>query len=43
MELTGKSIDEVSIALHDCDGDPNKAANMLLEGDGNQVKDEAVL
>lgn len=32
VELTGKSSDEVSVALHDCDNDPNRAVIMLLEG-----------
>ncbi|XP_046996381.1 protein lingerer isoform X3 [Schistocerca americana] len=32
MDATRKSEDEVVTALHDCDNDPNKAVNMLLEG-----------
>lgn len=38
MELTGKSSDEASVALHDCDNDPNRAVNMLLEGESDQVR-----
>ena len=33
LQLTGKTKDEVVIALYDCDNDPNRAVNMLLEGD----------
>ena len=33
VQLTGKTKDEVVIALYDCDNDPNRAVNMLLEGD----------
>ena len=33
VSLTGKTKDEVVIALYDCDNDPNRAVNMLLEGD----------
>lgn len=37
MELTGKSSDEVIVALHDCDHDVTKAVNMLHEGAQDQV------
>lgn len=33
VELTGRSKDEVIVALHDCDNDANRAINHLLEGD----------
>ncbi|KAG1668549.1 Protein lingerer [Nymphon striatum] len=36
MELTGKSSDDVIVALHDCDNDVQKAVNMLLEGSQDQ-------
>nr|BAN21207.1 protein lingerer [Riptortus pedestris] len=32
MDATQKSIDDAYTALHDCDNDPNKAVNYLLEG-----------
>lgn len=32
MDLTRRSEDEVIMALHDSDGDPNRAVNDLLEG-----------
>ncbi|GAB6019912.1 hypothetical protein CHUAL_001444 [Chamberlinius hualienensis] len=32
VELTGKTVDEVSVALHDCDNDINRAGDMLIEG-----------
>uniref|UniRef100_T1JFU6 UBA domain-containing protein n=1 Tax=Strigamia maritima TaxID=126957 RepID=T1JFU6_STRMM len=32
VELTGKSKDEAIVALHDCDNDPHRAIDMLLEG-----------
>ncbi|XP_063238119.1 protein lingerer isoform X3 [Bacillus rossius redtenbacheri] len=32
MDATRKSEDEVCTALHDCDNDPDRAVNMLLEG-----------
>lgn len=34
MDATRKSEDEVCTALHDCDNDPDRAVNMLLEGAG---------
>ena len=37
VQLTGKTKDEAEIALYDCDYDPTRAINMLLEGD-DQVK-----
>ena len=37
MDLTGRSNDEVIVALHDCDNDTNRAVNMLLEGENDQV------
>ena len=37
MELTGRDSDDVIVALHDCDQDPNRAINMLLEGEDHQV------
>ncbi|XP_037079597.1 protein lingerer-like [Pollicipes pollicipes] len=33
IQLTGKTKDEAEIALFDCDYDPTRAINMLLEGD----------
>ncbi|KAF4803716.1 hypothetical protein TURU_013821 [Turdus rufiventris] len=32
MEVTGKTQDECIVALHDCNGDMNRAINILLEG-----------
>ncbi|XP_038624983.1 ubiquitin-associated protein 2-like [Tachyglossus aculeatus] len=32
MDITGKNQDECLIALHDCNGDVNRAINVLLEG-----------
>ncbi|KAM9590897.1 uncharacterized protein ACIBXB_005933 isoform 2-T2 [Morphnus guianensis] len=32
MEVTGKNQDECIVALHDCNGDVNRAINILLEG-----------
>ncbi|XP_051779226.1 ubiquitin-associated protein 2-like isoform X3 [Erpetoichthys calabaricus] len=32
IEVTGKNQDECMIALHDCNGDVNRAINVLLEG-----------
>ncbi|XP_014272861.1 protein lingerer isoform X4 [Halyomorpha halys] len=32
MDATQKSIDDAYTALHDCDNDPNRAVNLLLEG-----------
>lgn len=37
MEVTGKNQDECIVALHDCNGDVNKAINILLEGDSDTV------
>lgn len=37
MEVTGKNQDESIVALHDCNGDVNKAINVLLEGDSDTV------
>ena len=37
MELTGRGADAAVVALHDCDQDPNRAINMLLEGEDHQV------
>lgn len=37
MELTGRSSDDAIVALHDCDEDPNRAVDMLLEGEDQQV------
>jgi hypothetical protein len=34
MDATRKTEDEVCTALHDCDNDPDRAVNMLLEGMG---------
>lgn len=31
MEVTGKTQDECMVALHDCNGDVNRAINFLLE------------
>ncbi|KAK2119901.1 Ubiquitin-associated protein 2 [Saguinus oedipus] len=35
MEVTGKNQDECIVALHDCNGDVNKAINILLEGNSD--------
>lgn len=32
VDITGKNQDESMIALHDCNGDVNRAINVLLEG-----------
>ncbi|MXQ93537.1 hypothetical protein E5288_WYG001838 [Bos mutus] len=37
MEVTGKNQDECIVALHDCNGDVNKAINVLLEGNSDTV------
>ena len=37
MEVTGKNQDECIVALHDCNGDVNKAINILLEGNSDTV------
>ncbi|KAK7867696.1 hypothetical protein R5R35_011563 [Gryllus longicercus] len=34
MDATRKTEDEVCTALHDCDNDPDRAVNLLLEGAG---------
>ena len=36
MDVTGRSVDEALVALHDCDNDPTRAINMLLEGEADQ-------
>ncbi len=35
--MTGREEEEVIVALHDCDGDSNKATLMLFEGGNDQV------
>ncbi|XP_078684248.1 ubiquitin-associated protein 2-like isoform X4 [Branchiostoma floridae x Branchiostoma belcheri] len=35
-DVTGRGLDEATVALHDCDGDANRAINMLLEGEQDQ-------
>ncbi|PKU37036.1 ubiquitin-associated protein 2- hypothetical protein [Limosa lapponica baueri] len=35
MEVTGKNQDESIVALHDCNGDVNRAINILLEGNSD--------
>ncbi|KAH0521653.1 Ubiquitin-associated protein 2 [Microtus ochrogaster] len=42
MEVTGKNQDECIVALHDCNGDVNKAINILLEGDSDTASWETV-
>ncbi|KAM6230913.1 ubiquitin-associated protein 2 isoform 2-T2 [Porphyrio hochstetteri] len=42
MEVTGKSQDECIVALHDCNGDVNKAINILLEGSSDTTSWETV-
>ncbi|XP_015860018.2 ubiquitin-associated protein 2 isoform X1 [Peromyscus maniculatus bairdii] len=42
MEVTGKNQDECIVALHDCNGDVNKAINILLEGDSDTTSWETV-
>ncbi|XP_040596003.1 ubiquitin-associated protein 2 [Mesocricetus auratus] len=42
MEVTGKNQDESIVALHDCNGDVNKAINVLLEGDSDTTSWETV-
>lgn len=37
MEVTGKNPDESVVALHDCNGDVNRAINILLEGNSDTV------
>lgn len=38
MEVTGKNQDECIVALHDCNGDMNRAINILLEGSSDTVR-----
>uniref|UniRef100_A0A4W2I2P4 Ubiquitin associated protein 2 n=1 Tax=Bos indicus x Bos taurus TaxID=30522 RepID=A0A4W2I2P4_BOBOX len=38
MEVTGKNQDECIVALHDCNGDVNKAINVLLEGNSDTLE-----
>ncbi|XP_066897432.1 ubiquitin-associated protein 2 isoform X9 [Kogia breviceps] len=42
MEVTGKNQDECIVALHDCNGDVNKAINTLLEGNSDTTSWETV-
>ncbi|XP_048467320.1 ubiquitin-associated protein 2a [Rhincodon typus] len=42
MEVTGKNPDESIVALHDCNGDVNKAINVLLEGNSDTTSWETV-
>ncbi|NP_001101398.2 ubiquitin-associated protein 2 isoform X8 [Rattus norvegicus] len=42
MEVTGKNQDECIVALHDCNGDVNKAINTLLEGSSDTTSWETV-
>uniref|UniRef100_A0A8C3UPN4 UBA domain-containing protein n=1 Tax=Catharus ustulatus TaxID=91951 RepID=A0A8C3UPN4_CATUS len=42
MEVTGKSQDECIVALHDCNGDVNRAINILLEGSSDTTSWETV-
>ncbi|XP_060234018.1 ubiquitin-associated protein 2 isoform X5 [Meriones unguiculatus] len=42
MEVTGKNQDECIVALHDCNGDVNRAINVLLEGDSDTTSWETV-
>ncbi|XP_037653027.1 ubiquitin-associated protein 2 isoform X11 [Choloepus didactylus] len=42
MEVTGKNQDECIVALHDCNGDVNKAINLLLEGNSDTTSWETV-
>lgn len=37
VDITGKDQDESMIALHDCNGDVNRAINVLLEGSPDTV------
>ncbi|XP_017398437.1 ubiquitin-associated protein 2 isoform X4 [Cebus imitator] len=43
MEVTGKNQDECIVALHDCNGDVNKAINILLEGNSDTTSWETVV
>ena len=38
MDLTGKSEEDVVIALHDAENDADRAVMILLEGGDEQVK-----
>ncbi|XP_056659871.1 ubiquitin-associated protein 2 isoform X4 [Monodelphis domestica] len=42
MEVTGKNQDESIVALHDCNGDVNRAINILLEGNSDTTSWETV-
>ncbi|XP_068031698.1 ubiquitin-associated protein 2-like isoform X2 [Anomalospiza imberbis] len=42
MEVTGKNQDECIVALHDCNGDMNRAINILLEGSSDTTSWEIV-
>uniref|UniRef100_A0A8C0EV65 UBA domain-containing protein n=1 Tax=Bubo bubo TaxID=30461 RepID=A0A8C0EV65_BUBBB len=42
MEVTGKNQDECIVALHDCNGDVNRAINILLEGSSDTTSWETV-
>ncbi|XP_040977289.1 LOW QUALITY PROTEIN: ubiquitin-associated protein 2-like [Aquila chrysaetos chrysaetos] len=42
MEVTGKNQDECIVALHDCNGDVNRAINILLEGISDTTSWETV-
>ncbi|XP_064901136.1 ubiquitin-associated protein 2-like isoform X3 [Columba livia] len=42
MEVTGKNQDECIVALHDCNGDMNRAINLLLEGSSDTTSWETV-
>uniref|UniRef100_A0A8C3QZ47 UBA domain-containing protein n=1 Tax=Cyanoderma ruficeps TaxID=181631 RepID=A0A8C3QZ47_9PASS len=42
MEVTGKNQDECIVALHDCNGDMNRAINILLEGSSDTNSWETV-
>lgn len=43
MEVAGKTQDECMVALHDCNGDVNKAINFLLEEVTKKVLDPVLL
>ncbi|KAJ6663048.1 hypothetical protein lerEdw1_010869 [Lerista edwardsae] len=42
MEVTGKNQDDCIVALHDCNGDVNRAINILLEGNSDTTSWETV-
>ncbi|XP_062984383.1 ubiquitin-associated protein 2 isoform X2 [Elgaria multicarinata webbii] len=42
MEVTGKNQDDCIVALHDCNGDVNRAINILLEGSSDTTSWETV-